>query len=67
MLDPPTGKLHQLEEIKALRVVYIDLGELIDVSVSNFIPLSGATTGYDSQWSQYIVIVSSPAWQVHIK
>ena len=30
-------------------------------------PSSGVAIGYDSQWSQYIVNVSSPAWQEYIK
>ena len=67
VLDPSQVSSTQLGEIKAVKLAYIDLGELTNVSVSNLTPPSGVAIGYDSQWSQYIVNVSSPAWQEYIK
>ena len=67
VLDPSQVNSSQLKEIKAVKVAYIDLGELTNVSISNVTPPPVVAIGYDSQWSQYIVNVSSPAWQEYIK
>ena len=52
-----------LSEIKSIKIAYMDLGEYDNSSYPNCtINLTGIVIGYDSQWNQTIVNVSSPKW-----
>jgi len=50
--------------IHAVKIAYIDFGECDGYSLSGCrANVSGITVGYDRQWNQPIVNVTSPAWK----
>ncbi|MGC8619422.1 MAG: hypothetical protein ACP5LA_02770 [Thermoplasmata archaeon] len=52
-----------LTEIKGIKIAYLDLGEYDNSTYPNCtINLTGIIIGYDTQWNQYIVNVSSYKW-----
>lgn len=67
IIDPTQVNSSQLEQIKALKIAYLDLGELANMSLGNLTPPTNVTIGYDQQWDQYIVNISSPAWEKYIE
>ncbi len=67
IIDPTQVNSSQLEQIKAVKIAYLDLGELANMSLGNLTPPTNVTIGYDQQWGQYIVNVSSPAWERYVE
>ncbi|BAB66820.1 endo alpha-1,4 polygalactosaminidase [Sulfurisphaera tokodaii] len=67
IIDPTQVNSSQLHEIKAVKIAYIDLGELANMSLGNLTPPANVIIGYDQLWNQYIVNVSSPSWQEYIE
>ena len=54
---------YNLSKIKAIKIAYIDLGEYDNSTYPNCtINLTGIVIGYDNQWNQPIVNVSSQKW-----
>ncbi|MBB5253532.1 endo alpha-1,4 polygalactosaminidase [Sulfurisphaera ohwakuensis] len=67
IIDPTQVNSSQLNQIKAVKIAYIDLGELANMSLGNLTPHTNVTIGYDQLWDQYIVNISSPSWQKYIE
>ncbi|BCU68022.1 hypothetical protein HS7_14590 [Sulfolobales archaeon HS-7] len=67
IIDPTQVNSSQLSQIKAVKIAYIDLGEMANMSLGNLTPPTNVIIGYDQLWDQYIVNVSSPAWQEYIE
>ncbi|BFI76763.1 endo alpha-1,4 polygalactosaminidase [Sulfurisphaera ohwakuensis] len=67
IIDPTQVNSSQLNQIKAVKIAYIDLGELANMSLGNLTPPTNVTIGYDQLWDQYIVNISSPSWQKYIE
>ncbi|BDC17492.1 endo alpha-1,4 polygalactosaminidase [Acidianus sp. HS-5] len=67
IIDPTQINSSELEQIKAVKIAYLDLGELANMSLGNVTPPANVIIGYDQQWDQYIVNVSSPAWENYIE
>jgi len=54
---------NNLSEIRGIKIAYIDLGEFDNSTYPNCtINLTGIVIGYDREWNQTIVNVSSPKW-----
>ncbi len=67
ILEPWAFNSSTLKEIKAIKIAYIDLGEYDNSSLGNCtVNVSSITIGYDTQWNQSIVNVSSPIWKNYI-
>ncbi len=67
IIDPTQLNSSQLDQIKAVKIAYLDLGELSNMSLGNLTAPTNVTIGYDNQWNQSIVNVSSPAWESYIE
>ncbi len=67
IIDPTQINASQLEQIRAVKIAYLDMGELANMSLGNLTPPTNVAIGYDQQWGQYIVNVSSPAWERYVE
>ncbi|WP_292320039.1 hypothetical protein [Caldisphaera sp.] len=67
ILEPWAFNSSLLNKIKAIKIAYIDLGEYDNSSLGNCtVNVSQIAIGYDSQWNQTVVNVSSPIWERYI-
>ncbi len=64
IIQPDIFSHQNLTEIRPLKIAYIDLGEFDGTVLGNYsINVSSIAIGYDSNWNQTIVNVSSPIWK----
>ena len=66
ILEPSAFNSSTLSEIKGIKIAYIDLGEFDNASCQCRVNVSSVEIGYDAQWGQPIVNVSSPQWQSYV-
>lgn len=63
ILQPDIFSSSNLSQINSIKIAYIDLGEFDGTILGNYsINVSSIAIGYDSDWNQTIVNVSSPIW-----
>jgi hypothetical protein len=67
IIDPTQVNSTSLSQVRATKIAYLDLGELANMSLGSCFLSSNVTLGYDTQWNQSIVNVSSPAWESYIE
>jgi hypothetical protein len=67
VLDPSQVNASVLSQIKAVKLAYIDLGEMTDHVVGDCRPPELEVIGYDPLWNQSIVNVSHHAWIAYIQ
>jgi len=67
IVQPDAFSVSNLSALNSIKIAYIDLGEYDSSNLGNFtINNSAIAIGYDSQWNQTIVNVSSNLWNEYI-
>lgn len=67
IVQPDAFSISNLSALNSIKIAYIDLGEYDGSNLGNFtINSSTIAIGYDSQWNQTIVNVSSNLWNEYI-
>jgi len=67
IVQPDAFSVSNLSALNSIKIAYIDLGEYDGSNLGNFtINNSAIAIGYDSQWNQTIVNVSSNLWNEYI-
>jgi hypothetical protein len=67
IVQPDAFSASNLSELSSIKIAYIDLGEYDGSNLGNFtVNTSTIAIGYDSQWNQTIVNVSSNLWNRYI-